>query len=446
MATHNDTFACKVNLWDHTVGYLVDHHGQISFSYDKKFLQTGLQISPIFLPLREGPFTNPQTNETFQGLPGVFADSLPDYYGRRVMKRYFEKDKRGNSSKFVSPIQQLTYIGSRGLGALSYDPQEKHDISKEPLELALMVEQAKKIMEGDFDDNASLIINSIMQSNSVAGGARPKALIGWNQTTNSIIAGAPTMEEGYEQWLIKFDATNGKTEPYGRAEYVYSLIARECGIEMAETRLVHERGNAHFLTKRFDRDNVGTKHMHSLCGMTQVDFMQKQAMDYEEFFNVVQLVTRDHREVEKAFRRLVFNFIGRNQDDHTKNFSFLMDKEGTWHLSPAYDLSYSYRPDSEWVAQHLMTINGQAQNPTKKDLISLAKDFGIKDPQVIIAQVEDAFSHWPRYANDMQVDPDFITLVSNNLRLDTSKLVQINFEQKNGYDESSDEVSSYPSI
>ena len=440
MATHNDTFACKVNLWDQTVGYLVDHQGQISFSYDKRFLQTGLQISPIFLPLREGPFTNPQTNETFQGLPGVFADSLPDYYGRRVMKLYFES-KYGKGHRFVSPIQQLTYIGSRGLGALSYEPQDQPKVYSESLELAFMVEQAKKIMEGDFEVNASSIINSIMQSNSVAGGARPKALIGWNQATNKIIAGAPPMPDGYEQWLIKFDATNGQSEPYGRAEYVYSMIARECGIQMAETKLVHERGNAHFLTKRFDRHDMETKHMHSLCGMTQVDFMQKQGMDYEEFFNVVQLVTRDHREVEQAFRRLVFNFVGRNQDDHTKNFSFLMDKSGVWKLSPAYDLSYSYKPDSEWVSQHLMTINGQAQNPTKKDLAILAKDFGIKNSQDIIEQVEQAFSHWPQYAHEIHVDPDFIKLVSSNLRMSPNIAIQSYFEHKDESERQSDNLN-----
>lgn len=289
----------------------------------------------------------------------------------------------------------MTYIGSRGLGALTYEPQDQPNANaEESLEIAYLVEQARKFLEGNFEVDATAIITSIMQSNSVAGGARPKALIGWDRVNNSIIAGVPPLPRGYEHWLIKFDATAGVSEPFGRAEYVYSKIARECGILMSETMLVRERGNAHFMTRRFDRvgETNESLHMHSLCGITHVDYKIKQALDYEDLFAVVQRVTKDQRQVADAFRRMVFNVVGRNHDDHTKNFAFLMDKQGQWTLSPAYDLSYANNPKSEWAAQHLTTVNGQSINPTRNDMLRLAKAFDIKYANDVIDEVEEAFS------------------------------------------------------
>jgi serine/threonine-protein kinase HipA len=418
MAAHNSTFSCEVHLWGQRVGFIADSRGQVAFSYDKAFLRSGLQISPMQMPLREGSFSNPDTTKTFQGLMGVFSDSLPDFYGRQVVKAYF-RERYGNDSGFVSPVQQLMYIGSRGLGALEYIPADQPSVNfKEPLELAMMVEQAKKILDGNFQVNATAVVASIMQSNSVAGGARPKALIGWNQSTDEVVAGVPPLPEGFSNWLIKFDGVQGKPEDYGKAEYVYSQIARSCGIPMARTKLLREGGRAHFMTQRFDVDEDGRKHMHSLCGLTHKDFETRQAMDYRDFLGVVQLVTNDHRQVVEAFKRLAFNFVGRNQDDHTKNFGFLMGKDGNWALAPAYDLAYAYNPQGEWLSQHLMSINGRSADPTAADIMQIAKQYKIQNGREILEQTIEAFSQWPKLAKREGIADEFAKTVQTNLRLE----------------------------
>lgn len=417
MATHTSNFACEVHLWGQRVGFIADSRGTVAFSYDRDFLRSGLQISPLQLPLREGTFSNPDTTKTFQGLMGVFSDSLPDFYGRQVVKAYF-RERYGSDSGFVSPVQQLMYIGSRGLGALEYIPADQPAVNfREPLELAMMVEQAKKILDGNFQVNATAVVASIMQSNSVAGGARPKALIGWNQATGEVVAGVPPLPDGFTNWLIKFDGVQGKAEDYGKAEYVYSQIARNCGIPMAPTRLLREGGRAHFMTQRFDVDTSGRKHMHSLCGLTHKDFETRQAMDYREFLSVVQLVTKDHTQVVEAYKRLAFNFVGRNQDDHTKNFGFLMGKDGTWSLAPAYDLAYAYNPKGEWLSQHLMSINGKSADPTVADVLQIAKQHNIQNGREILERTIEAFAQWPKLAKNEGIADDFASIVQTNLRL-----------------------------
>jgi len=411
----------RVLLWGREVGRLVDTAGTITFQYAPDFVRNGFSISPISLPLQPRAFRSPPTRDVFQGLYGVFADSLPDLYGKKIVSAYF-RQKYGDATYRVSPLQTLMYIGSRGLGALEYAPVEvKSPLSREALQLSEMVAFARNVIQGNVEvhDNAHAVITSIMQSGSLAGGARPKAVIGWQEQTNTIIAGVPPLPPGFEHWIIKFDGTQGIPEDWGKIEYTYSQLARLCGIEMSDTRLMYERNHAHFMTKRFDIDSQGKRlHMHSLSGLLQNDFNDQRSLDYGDFHAAVRQVTRDEREVRKAFTRMVFNYIGRNCDDHTKNFSFLMDPSGSWRLSPQYDLCFSYGTDAgSWVHHHQMTVNG-VEDFGDADLIKLGKQFDVKEPSHILAEIRQVFAdHWPRLAAENGIDPANIHVIGSSQRL-----------------------------
>ena len=350
----------EVHLWGSLVGGLVDDGHKIIFEYDTEYLRNGHSISPLHLPLNVEVFSTstPFKNDVFAGLYGVFADSLPDLYGKKVIKEYMKQKHGGNHT--LTTLGSLMYIGSRGLGALEYKPAENIDVDlSEILQLHDLVEQSKKIVQGDVLDTSDVnhVINSIMYSGSLAGGARPKAVIGWNRLDNTIIVGAPPLPANYENWIIKFDGSKGMSEDWGKIEYSYSKIAKKYGLNMTDTMLISQGTNNHFMTKRFDIQNNERLHVHSLSGVWQDDFNQSRVNDYFDFFMQTRELTRDHREVSKAFKQLIFNYVGCNKDDHTKNFSFIMNKKGKWQLSPAYDLIFCHSDNQlAWTNKHQMRV------------------------------------------------------------------------------------------
>ncbi len=405
----------KVILWKKTVGALLeDNRGKISFQFDPAFIKSGLNISPLYLPLSNKvySFDGLHRSDAFLGLPGVFADSLPDKFGNKIINKYFEN--KGQQPTKIKPLQRLLYIGKKAMGALEYEPQLEIKSAKatEAIEISALVKQARKIIKGDINIKAA----DIMQIGASAGGARSKAIIGWNKNSNEVIAGNSSLPKGYEHWLIKFDKA-GDTEQkhtYNRAEYVYSILARKAKIEMTDTHLLEENGRAHFMTKRFDRIGNKKVHMHSLAGLTHTDYNIVQSYSYEQFFRTIINVVNDYQALEQGYRRMLFNIVGRNQDDHVKNFAFLMNEDGTWRLSPAFDLTYAN--GAGWTKEHQMTFGSKGSGFTKKEILETGKFFSIKKPEQILEEVQDAFLNWQKLAKENGVNRKFINEVAKNLR------------------------------
>lgn len=352
---------CEVQLWGQRVGALIEDDGQVAFEYASEFLDSGLEISPFELPLRPGVFAQNDRSETFQGLQGIFADSLPDKFGNAIIERYFQ-EARDTARQELSPLQKLLYIGSRSMGALEYLPPMDGVQPKahESLEISRLVQEARQVIQGDLEVASAEII----QVGVSAGGQYPKAVVAWNQQNNDVVSGLAECPEGYSQWIIKFDGTQGEPQEFGKLEYAYAQMVGDAGIHMSETHLLRENGRYHFMVKRFDRLENGQRlHMASLCGLLQKDYNIPRLLDYEDYLRASQALAAPNADMEQAFRRMVFNVVARNQDDHTKNFSFLMDPQGRWQLSPAYDLTFAC--GNRFTASHQMTINGKDREITK---------------------------------------------------------------------------------
>jgi serine/threonine-protein kinase HipA len=395
----------QISLWGQLVGSVAESRsGRIYFQYDRAFQAKGLEISPLRLPLRDGAITFPELRRLagFAGLPGVLADSLPDAFGNAVIKRYFEA--KGTPSAALSPVQRLLYVGARAMGALEFSPptdRQSNEGTEQAITVARLVDEARRVIEGD----TTVAVPEIMQVGASAGGARAKALILWNQSRNRVKSGFSPLADGDEHWLIKFDGvTAGGTggpqlredvrpSPWGRIEYVYSQMARAAGIDMTDTYLLQEREFAHFMTKRFDR--VGTKrvHMHSLGGLVHVDYNERGLYSYDQYFTTIRELGMGQADVEQAFRRMVFNIAAVNQDDHVKNFAFLMTENGAWHLSPAYDVMFAH--GSQWTRTHQMTVGGKDDLFTREDLLALGRAFDIYDGGAsILRDVAAALEAW----------------------------------------------------
>ena len=399
-----------VNLWGRRLGAVAeDSAGAITFEYDDDFRRSGLEVSPLHVPLsRSGPMSFPELRRklTFNGLPGLLADSLPDDFGNRVIRRYFEQQGRPGAE--LSQVQRLLYMGSRAMGALEFEPAyaPPDGPASEALEIALLVSQARSLVERD----AEAAIPEIMRVGGSAGGARAKAVVLWNRETRLMRSGFASPEAGEEPWIIKFDGvqrgSGGTTAdvaydslPYGRTEYVYSVMARAAGIEIEPTHLMEERGFGHFMTRRFDRPPGGKLHMHSLGGMQHVDFNDQFAFSYEDYFRTIRALHLGQPTVNEAYRRMVFSFATLNRDDHVKNFSFLMDREGRWRLAPAYDVAYAAH--SPWTRQHQMSANGKHIDFTRNDLLEVGARFDVPHGgREIIERVLDSLALWAPTARD----------------------------------------------
>ncbi|MES2304299.1 MAG: type II toxin-antitoxin system HipA family toxin [Gemmatimonadota bacterium] len=399
-----------VHLWGHEVGAVAEdpQSGRVVFEYAEQFRSSGLEISPIHLPLtRSGPqtFDELARSRSFLGLPGVLADSLPDAFGNAIITQFFEQQGRPEAS--LSAVQRLLYVGSRGMGALEFRPPTNTrvpELTTEALEVASLVDQARRVIEGD----TRVALPEIMQVGATAGGARAKGLILWDRARDRVRSGFAAPERGEEPWIIKFDgvtAARGGHEltrdfrpgPYGRIEYAYSRLARRAGITMAETHLLREREYAHFMTKRFDRVGTERLHLHSLGGLLHADYDIRQLVSYEEYLRTIQELELGAPAVLEGYRRMVFNLAARNQDDHVKNFAFLMDESGKWSLAPAYDLIYSV--GGQWAATHQMRANGRDDGFTRDDLLAVGAKFNLPgDGKEVLREVEDALAHWPEEA------------------------------------------------
>ncbi|MEX0980776.1 MAG: type II toxin-antitoxin system HipA family toxin [Bacteroidales bacterium] len=416
----------KVIIWDEIAGYLVqnDDTGDISFQYDEDFLLKGLEISPFHLPLENAingtnDFSFPRLdNKTFKRLPGMISDSLPDAFGTRIINHWLER--QGRTPQSFSTLERLCYVGKRGMGALEYEPAIEKQLEKsEEVEIEQLMKKVQEIFtkhdgfETGMKEEFPLL--DILKVATSAGGARPKAIIAINAKSGKIRSGQVMAPKGFEYYLLKFDGINNEHEfvdpkGSGRIEYAYSQMVKDCGIEMSETKLLKENERAHFMTKRFDRVHGEKLHMQTLCGIAHYD--RDERWSYEEAFGVLRRLRLGNQESRQLFKRMVFNIIARNQDDHTKNISFLMDKTGNWTLSPAYDMTYSYDPTGKWTRQHQMSLNGKRDKFERKDFENIAKHNNIKDYKEIIEQINEVVNNWTRYANDSGVYPEHIKMIS----------------------------------
>jgi serine/threonine-protein kinase HipA len=416
----------KVMLWEKQIGavtWLNDRDLGV-FQYDPLFVESGIQVSPLMMPLRLAPYEFPALPRvTFKGLPGMLADSLPDKFGNAIIDAWLASEGK-NKGQFNS-VERLCYTGSRGMGALEFKPAIRITrSSSNEIEVAKLVELANKVLAqreglaGIFsgeDDRESL--NDILRVGTSAGGARAKAILAWNPKTGEFRSGQIKAPNGYEYWIIKFDGVNRNRDKefiadpqgYGKIEYAYSLMAAAVGIKMSRCRLYGEGGRNHFMTKRFDREDDGSKiHMQTLCALAHVDFNEAGLFSYEEALQVMKRLNLPKEDLEQQVLRAIFNVVGRNQDDHVKNISFLMDQAGEWRLSPAYDVTYSYTPEGRWTSQHQMSINGKRDRFTKEDLFSLARAADLKSARAkeMLARVIEVVKNWPDYADEAGVDSD----------------------------------------
>jgi len=418
----------RVNLWGDPVGAVAwdDDRGFATFEYDPSFLRKQLEIAPLTMPLNSGIYSFPELNgNTFYGLPGLLADSLPDRYGTKLIEVWLQR--QGRSLKDFSPIERLCYMGSRGMGALEFEPALVTPKRAVRVEVSELVALAGKILSEREDlllnlsKDESTVLDTIIRVGTSAGGARAKAVIAWNPETKDVRSGQVQAPEGFEYWIIKFDGINDNTlgdpEGYGKIEYAYHHMAKAAGIEMTKCRLMKENRRAHFMTRRFDRTNNSDKiHMQSLCALGHYDFRMPGQYGYETAMSICQQLGLGQQVVRQLFRRMVFNVLARNQDDHTRNIAFLMDRDGNWKLAPAFDVIWSYNSEGEWTNRHQMTINGKRDGFESQDLIEVAKQFRIKKPMDILADVGGAVHRWPDFAKDVGVKRNRITEIASTHR------------------------------
>lgn len=387
------------------------------FEYDAQFAGKGIEPSPLMMPVQQGriySFGN-LNRETFNGLPGMLTDSLPDTYGRALFDKWLTLTGRtvGN------PIETLCFLGQRCMGALEFEPATGPAPADMKIEIDSLVEVAKEALSKKEEFGANLDIDrkaaiaEILRLGTSAGGQRAKAIIAYNKDTGEVRSGQVPVPEGFDYYLIKLDGVSAEagfkeTENFGRLEYSFSLLAKECGIEMTGCSLIEENGRAHFLTKRFDRANGEKIHMQTLCGMAHYDFRLRRAYSYEQAFNVMRRLRLPYSQAEEMFLRMVFNVVIRNQDDHTKNISFLMDKTGKWTLSPAYDIGFAYNPKGSWTDTHQMSINGKFDDITRQDLLVCAAANNIKNAAEIIDKVCETTAKWPEMAKNCGVPQEMI--------------------------------------
>ena len=407
----------KVFAWGRYVGAVAldPELGYYVFAYDSSYGKNGPELSPIHMPLndKEEPFVFTDLPEpTYSRLPAMLADALPDDFGNALIESYMAQ--KGLQRDQITPLDRLAYMGSRSMGALEFKPSRGPRSKKSTaLEMGELVSAARKAIEGtiDSDTESEAVLKNIIEVGTSAGGARAKAVIAWNEDTQEIRSGQVDVPDGFEHWLLKFDGMGedrelGESQAYGRIEYAYFLMAREAGIDMADSRLLEESGRAHFMTKRFDRGPENLKlHMQTLCALDHLDYKKRGANSYEQLFLTIRKLKLGHAEEVEAFRRMVFNVIGKNCDDHTKNFSFLLPENGAWQLSPAYDVTFAHNPEGDWTKEHLMSINGKFKNFSIEDIQTLADRFGIGEAGDIISQVQDVVKAWPEFAEQAKVIP-----------------------------------------
>ena len=411
------TALAEVKLWGKTIGAVLLQDGDdvASFEYDAAFAQSGIQVAPLVMPLSRRVHRFPALSRTtFHGLPGLLADSLPDKFGNALIDAWLAS--RGRQADSFNAIERLCYTGERGMGALEFAPATGPAAKQTTgIEVSQMVALASKVLTHRNNLQASFAaqgsadaLSDILRVGTSAGGARAKAVIAWNRKTNEVRSGQVKAGKDFEYWLLKFDGVSGNKDKelddpkgYGLIEYAYYLMALECGIDMSECRLFKEHGRSHFMTRRFDRLAGGEKlHMQSLSALAHYDFNMAGAYSYEQALLVMRQLQLPMQAIEQQFRRMAFNIVARNQDDHVKNIAFLMNKSGEWSLSPAFDMTYSFNPAGAWTASHQMTMNGKRDNFTLDDFNACAKKASMKRGRAakIVSEVQATVSKWKSFA------------------------------------------------
>jgi serine/threonine-protein kinase HipA len=428
----------EVKLWGRTIGAvaLEDGAAAASFEYDPAFIRSGIEIAPLTMPLSRRIYSFPALGrDAFHGLPGLLADSLPDRFGNALINAWLAT--RGRSPDSFNAVERLCYTGSRGMGALEYSPvigprarQATHIEIDRLVELASDVLTHRNNLQASFGDdgNKEEALRDILRVGTSAGGARAKAVIAWNPATNEVRSGQVNADAGFEHWLLKFDGVAGNRDKeredpkgYGAIEYAYYRMATDAGITMSECRLLEENGRRHFMARRFDRLADGGKiHMQSLGALAHFDYNLAGAYAYEQALLVIRQLGLPMSEVEEQFRRMVFNIIARNQDDHVKNIAFLMDKAGNWSLAPAFDMTYSFQPTGKWTSTHQMTLNGKRDDFTLDDFRACAETVSMKRgrAEAILEEVRRVVSHWPEYAEEAGVSAEWRVNIARTLRLE----------------------------
>jgi serine/threonine-protein kinase HipA len=422
----------EVRIWGGRVGAVAldDRLGYYAFAYEPPWRRGGIELAPLMLPLegRRTAFVFPNLPEpTFHRLPGMLADALPDEFGNALIDAWMAE--RGFAKSEVTPLDRLAYMGKRGMGALEFKPARgSHSESAAPLEMQSLVENARKLMEGDLtiDAHTKAALANIIHVGTSAGGARAKAVIAWNPKTNVIRSGQFDAAEGFEQWLLKFDGVGkdfelGAGADYGRIEYAYYLMAKQAGIDMYDCRLLEEDGRTHFMTRRFDREVVDGQtikhHIQTLCAMDHLDFKQRATHAYAQLFMVVSRLGLGDRALEQVFRRMAFNVMARNCDDHTKNFASRLKQGSSWELAPAYDVTHAYNPKGERTYQHLMGVNGKFKDITRDDMIVEAERFGVGRASDLLNEVRAALENWQPFAKEAGLSDSVVARVAEDFRL-----------------------------
>jgi serine/threonine-protein kinase HipA len=421
------TRAIGIRIWNKDVGAVAADPSLDAyvFEYDPAWRRRGIELSPFLMPVvgAQSRFVFPGIASSFQRLPGLLADSLPDKFGNALIDAWMAK--RGIDGSSVTPLDRLSYMAKRGLGALEFHPaMGSATESQKPLEMMELVEEARRVVRGDpgGEAQAKAALANIIRVGTSAGGARAKAVIAWNPKTDEIRSGQFDVPEGFEHWLLKFDGMGedlalGTSGDYGRIEFAYHLMATRAGIQMAPCRLLHEGGRAHFMTKRFDRDGNGKRHTQSLCAMLHLDYNQRATHAYEQYFLAITRLELGDGSLQQAFRRMALNVMARNCDDHTKNFGFLMRQDGGWELAPAYDFTHAHNPKSHWTAQHLMSVNGIFDGITRRDLLAVSDRFQVPGAKAILAEARAAAEQWPAFAAEANVPHGRMTEIAKDFRL-----------------------------
>lgn len=430
----------EVRLWGRTIGAVAVAEGAnvASFEYDPAFIHSDIEVAPLTMPLARHIYSFAALGrETFHGLPGLLADSLPDRFGNVLINAWLAT--QGRSPESFNAVERLCYTGMRGMGALEYSPVLGPHRARQsrPVEIDKMVELASEILthrnnlQASFGDDGSReeALHDILRVGTSAGGARAKAVIAWNPETNEVRSGQIKADPGFEHWLLKFDGVSGNKDKemedprgYGAIEYAYYRMATAAGISMNPCRLLEENGRRHFMTKRFDRQADGGKlHMQSLGALAHFDYNLAGVYAYEQALLVIRQLGLSMNTIEEQFRRMTFNIVARNQDDHVKNIAFLMDRAGRWSLAPAFDVTYSFQPQGKWTSQHQMTLNGKRDGFTLEDFRVCAEAVAMKRGRAvaILEEVHRAVSRWPQYAEEAGVAVDWRDKIARTLRLET---------------------------
>lgn len=415
--THVDRI--EVYLWGQLVGVVAldPSYGFYAFRYTPQFQASGIEPAPLQMPttLDQTFLFTDLPEATYKRLPAMLADALPDDFGNALIDRWMLD--RGISRESITALDRLAYMSARAMGALQFKPARGPGTRTAiAIKLSELVGEARRAVTGklDSDDQANAALRSIIEVGTSAGGARAKAVIAWNRETEEIRSGQTEAPPGFEHWLLKFDGMGrdrelGTSQQYGRIEYAYHLMAMQAGLHMSECRLLNENGRAHFMTRRFDREDGDVRHhLQSLCAMSHLDYKKKGANSYAQLFDTIKRLDLPYKDREEAFRRMVFNAMGRNCDDHTKNFAFRMRQGQSWELAPAYDVTFAHNPEGEWTSQHLMSVNGKFKDFTRDDLLAEADRFAIGTAPRVIDQVRAAILAWPSFATQAQLSSESV--------------------------------------